>query len=281
MIDITDSLIRLHHAVKQQDAIDGYELETVLELARNQARIGIRQAGWADGLNRFVRLVEHLLESPTAESLLVHLAARGLRLKFEPLGHYGTESDALYNPADNMICLAQEHLYMSKAYEMRLVSLLAHQLRRAWQFDQGFLAEQNNCKHITDFARHYRNEEADAGSIAILIAWELRLAERPQCWRDWIAGADGDMALAFSDRIERKPISQFDGTAIKAAYETWFSDFNRLEACDDRALLSFDSKTAQECGPRFAPSQYRNETIYADYPENIPENQKTELSQTF
>ncbi len=85
-----------------------------------------------------------------------------------------------------------------------------------------------------------RVRAADCDTIGILGAWELRSAGHPDIWRHLIGSPEGDMALAFTQYLERDPTALFDGSALAYAFRQWFTDDERVDACDHETLEYLD-----------------------------------------
>lgn len=85
-----------------------------------------------------------------------------------------------------------------------------------------------------------RVRAADCDTVAILGAWELRGAGYPQVWRHVIGAPEGDMALSFTQYLERDPSALFDGSALAYAFRQWFAGNERVNACDHETLEYLD-----------------------------------------
>jgi len=89
-----------------------------------------------------------------------------------------------------------------------------------------------------------RVRAADCDTFAILAAWELRSAGFADIWRHMIGSPEGDMALAFTQHLERDPRAQFTGAALAQAFRTWYTDEARVDACDHETLEMLDERIA-------------------------------------
>jgi hypothetical protein len=85
-----------------------------------------------------------------------------------------------------------------------------------------------------------RVRAADGDAMTSLIAWELRAAGNPEIWRHLIGTETGDIALAFSECLERNPASAFTHKALEIAFRQWYSDEARVNACDHETLEYLD-----------------------------------------
>lgn len=81
-----------------------------------------------------------------------------------------------------------------------------------------------------------RIRAADRDVIACLCAWELRSESHSEIWRHIIGSPEGDIAMAFSNRLERDPSSLFNGAALSAAFRQWFADKSRSNSVDHETL---------------------------------------------
>lgn len=85
-----------------------------------------------------------------------------------------------------------------------------------------------------------RVRAADCDVIATLIAWELRSEGHTDIWRHCIGSENGDIAMAYSNYLERDPSSQFNGKALKAAFQSWYHCDDRISNCDHQTLEYMD-----------------------------------------
>ncbi len=224
-----------------QNAADGAQPKKVfdLHLLTSLAYRNIRNVGTNKYLNDLSDLLEVLLKSSTAESMIHYLNDRGVSV-----GVFDFSEDnigACFVPEHNRILLPQNDLPLSRNEKSRMMLSLAHQLRRAWQYHVGVMADENLS--ITDFVQSYRKEEADAEAVTALVAWELRQNGEEKSWQNWIASPKGDIPLAFSEQLTEDPRTLYNGEALRAAYYSWGMDVNRIKDCDDRALLAYGYET--------------------------------------
>ncbi|MAE51559.1 MAG: hypothetical protein CMH27_07095 [Micavibrio sp.] len=85
-----------------------------------------------------------------------------------------------------------------------------------------------------------RVRAADCDVIATLVAWELRSEGHTDIWRHCIGSENGDIAMAYSNRLERDPSSQFNGKALKSAFKCWYECEDRISNCDHQTLEYMD-----------------------------------------
>lgn len=93
-----------------------------------------------------------------------------------------------------------------------------------------------------------RVRAADGDVMAALVAWELRGAGRPEIWRYLVGTEEGDIALAFSNYLEKHPSSLFNGKALAHAFRQWYRAPERINGCDHETLEYLDEVLA-EGGP--------------------------------
>lgn len=91
-----------------------------------------------------------------------------------------------------------------------------------------------------------RIRAADCDVLAILCAWELRSENLSHIWR-FVIGSDlGDMAMVFSNYLERHPSAHFDRAPLLAAFDQWFNCVDRVNACDHMSLDYIDALLMEE-----------------------------------
>ena len=85
-----------------------------------------------------------------------------------------------------------------------------------------------------------RIRAADCDTIGIMVAWELRSENYSDIWRHSIGSENGDIAMTYSTYMERDPSSQFNGRALKAAFQAWYECEQRITICDHQTLEYMD-----------------------------------------
>ncbi len=60
-----------------------------------------------------------------------------------------------------------------------------------------------------------------------------------------MSGEDGDLALTFSEAIEKTPSSLYDGQALSETFTQWFNDPLRVEGAEHTALELLDGILAE------------------------------------
>jgi hypothetical protein len=204
--------------------------------------------------------VEHRarLFAATVRSLMLILdrspAGRALT-RFATLHDVSVGLDPLLEPHACYFYPAQNHFDLGyqpdllqqteKGVSRYLVSF-AGGLRRAWHHHGGRGADVS--LRPEDFLLLARCAEADIGAVTHLIAWELRLCGLSFLWRHLLSGPDGDMTVVFERAIAEHPPWQFDGRALKAAFDQWFAERERTGTCDHAALEAIDLALIQHQG---------------------------------
>lgn len=187
-------------------------------------------------------LVKILEQSPLGRMLvrsaMLHHVSVGLDPLLEPNAAY-------FYPAQNHFDLGYQPDMLQKTEKgvsRYLVSFIGG-LRRAWHHHGG--RGPDTALKPEDFLKLCRCEEADIAAITHMVAWELRSAGASFLWRHLLSGPDGDIAIVFERAAEEKP-HLFDGTVLKAAFNQWFAEKERIGACDHYALEVIDMALVQQ-----------------------------------
>jgi len=117
-----------------------------------------------------------------------------------------------------------------------LISMI-RALRDVWQEKRHGGFEKYGAEEILMLERV---RAADCDVVTVMIAWELRSEGYPQLWRYLIGSEEGDMALCFSNYLERDPSSLFTGKALAATFKQWYANEERVNACDHETLEYLD-----------------------------------------
>lgn len=209
----------------ETDAV--FDLSTLLQLAERQRNLSLEGR-----ITLAVNVVKVLLKSPTAYALLYDLAEKEFMIDFVSL--HGYESAISEENKTIYLKSSDRYPYLKKE-EVRLSIALAHQLRRAWQISEGYHARMDQS--AMEFTRAYRLEEADAESLMTKIMWELRQDGYVAPWYELLSTQNSDLALAYSARIEEDPKADIDGRAMRECFDLWPTEFKRVQACDDLAVM--------------------------------------------
>ncbi|MBV6631961.1 MAG: hypothetical protein KI792_02895 [Alphaproteobacteria bacterium] len=179
------------------------------------------QEGAVATINRYMEI----LNKSESGRALVEMA-KEMNIKFAidmQAGVYG-----YYSPGENLVGINPT------VDEGRAVATLAHELRHAWQFKNGF-----NTKlefKPRDNIWMMRAMEADAEANAIKLAAELAEAGYPAALQSHLNSEYGDEAMAFIHQVQEDPTSLTDGRAQRAVFDQWFSKTWRRDAYDKHSV---------------------------------------------
>lgn len=188
-------------------------------------------------------LISILSHSPLGNALVRFAALNNVSVGLDPL----LEPHASYfYPAQNHFDLGYQPDLLQKSEKgvSRYLVSFAGGLRRSWHHHTG------NGPDVSlkpeDFLRQCRCAEADIEAVTHLIAWELRSGGASFLWRHLLSGPNGDIALIFERAISENPKGQFDGRALKSAFDQWFAERARSNSCDHLALELMDLALIQQ-----------------------------------
>lgn len=203
-----------------------------------------RERAFVGYIRNLIRILE---QSPTGRMLV----------RSAMLYHVSVGQDPMLEPHASFFYPTQNHFDLGyqpdplqkteKGVSRYLVSFIAG-LRRSWHHHGG--RSPDATLRPEDFVRLCRCEEADVCAITHLIAWELRSSGASFLWRHLLSGPDGDISVVFERIAQENPRSQFDGAALKAAFDQWFAESERLGASDHNALEIMDMALMQQSGCR-------------------------------
>lgn len=184
--------------------------------------------------------VDLLASSPSALAHLLSAAREGWSVAFADLGGGGFSLES----RDRIVLLDRHGMdssALSRSAFFRTAALLslARALRDLWQEERMRGAERVYAPE--SFLILSRLRAADADTFALLCAWELRQAGHGAIWRHAIGSPEGDMALAFTRRIEREGAAGlFSAPALAAAFVQWFGEEDRMKSADHESLEFLD-----------------------------------------
>ena len=160
--------------------------------------------------------------------------------------------DALLEPSSSFFYPSQNHIDLGyqpdllqkteKGLGRYLVSFTGA-LRRAWHHHEGFALDLS--LNPQGFVEQFRMAEADSEAVILQVAWDLRAQGAAFLWRHLLSGANGDIALIFEKTILENPRNGFNGVALKAAFNQWFAESERMIASDHLALELIDMALVQ------------------------------------
>lgn len=207
-------------------------------------------------------IIGHLDASPLGRALLAQAADDGVTIG----------QDLLLPAADGYFYAERGHIDLGRqeaALQMtekglaQYAAALITALRRAGHD----VAGHTPGTHLRprDFADHDRLLAADAEAVLHQAAWELRGAGHTYLWRALLAGDDGDIATVFEESVREDSQSQFNGSALKAAFNQWFACRARIARADHRALERLDAALlrchGQAAAARFAAEPLNREGL--------------------
>lgn len=189
----------------------------------------------------FAHHIQHLLlildVSPTGRALLNTAVQHHVSIGIDPLLE---SSSSFFYPRQNHFDLGYQSgaLQNTDMGDGRYLASFVSGLRRAWHHLQGHSADVS--LKPADFLSQFRYTEADVDSVTLLIGWELRAAGYSSLWRYLLSGTSADMAEIFERTVMADAPTQFDGRALKRAFNQWFAERDRANACDRRGLEILD-----------------------------------------
>lgn len=190
-------------------------------------------------------IITALDASPLARELLLRAVADGATIGVDPLI---PASHGYYYADHAHIDLGQQDdsLHMSEKGLALYMTGFVCGLRRHYQQSRGVAPAMS--LRPADYADHARLMAADSVAVLHMIAWELRAQGHTYLWRDLIAGDFADVATVFEDSLCADAHAQFNGAALKAAFNQWFALRERIVDCDAQTLELFDSAIVRTQG---------------------------------
>lgn len=181
-----------------------------------------------------------LSSSPCALSHLRHAAQRGWSVGLADLGSSGFFLDSY----EKIILLDRggmeaAALSRSSFFRTNILFSFIRAVRDLWQETRMEGAERVYAPE--SFLILSRLRASDIDVFAILCAWELRQAGYGVIWRHMIGSPEGDMALAFTRRMDQdKPSGQPSAAALTTSFMQWFGEEDRMKSADHNALEFLD-----------------------------------------
>lgn len=212
----------------------------------------------AEAFLRYIRNILKILDqSPTGRMLVRFALLRDISVGLDPLLE---PNSSFFYPQQNHFDLGYQPDLLQKSEKgvSRYLVSFVGALRRAWHHHAGHGPDV--ALKPDDFLRLCRCEEADIEAVTHLVGWELRSAGASFVWRHLLSGANGDISVVFERAIEENPRSQFDGAALKAAFNQWFAERERINGCDHMALEILDMALVHRRGP-IGSARLRREAI--------------------
>ena len=183
--------------------------------------------------------VNVLAASPCARQMVREAIEKNWCIALDDLhgGEYCIDVERKLLLLDNN-ALIPSALGRSNYFRNLMLVTLSKALRDIWQEKRhGGLDEIYRADYLLLMERI---RAADCDVLSILIGWELRSEGYPELWRHLIGSENGDMAMIFSNHLERSPSGHFDNSALFQTFKQWFSSQSRVNACDHDILEYMD-----------------------------------------
>jgi len=178
----------------------------------------------ASAVKTINRYMEILSKSESGKALIDMAEEMGIRFAIDTqAGVYG-----YYSPNENLVAINP------KVDEGRAIATLAHELRHAWQFKNGYHTKLDFRPR--DNVWMMRAMEADAEANSLKVCAELMEAGYPQAMQSHLQSEYGDEAMAFLSQVQEDPASLKNGKAQRAAFDQWFSKNWRRAAYDKHSI---------------------------------------------
>ncbi len=188
-----------------------------------------------------------LTRSPLALSLIQHAKKQGWKFALNDLGTNGFHLDAAEKiiELDNY-GLDEKSLGKSAFFRLSLLNVFSKALREIWH-EEKWGAFETIFKPESVLMLE-RARTADADSVSVVIAWQLRAAGYNDIWRHIVGSDDGDMAQVLVNILERYPTAIYNGMALAHVFRQWYADLDRVDALDYCTLEQIDyMMTDQSC----------------------------------
>lgn len=182
--------------------------------------------------------------SPTGLAMLREFDAQGWQVDLADLESTDFTIDLENKIIElNNYALDEEGLQNSAYFKNSVLISMIHALRDVWQ-EKRFADVKRNYKP-EDILMMERVRAADSNVVAVLVAWELRNEGHGDIWRHILGCEDGDIALSFSQCLDRAKLSistgeNFFKTAMIHAFRQWFKNDERVNNCDRESLNYID-----------------------------------------
>jgi len=239
--------------VQKEDRGELYGPEAVTIWPLSELTRNIKNAGAQDSAGFFwpgsratdagpilSRSLSLISESPSARHMLQEACAQGWKAGLADLRGPDFTIDV---PGRTVLLdnngLTCESLSGSVYFMNMLLFSLIRALRDIWQEKRhGGFDEEHGPEAVLMLERV---RAADCDVMTVFAAWELRGAGQGDLWRHVIGSEEGDLAMIFSDYLERHPAGHFTNAALAVTFRRWFAVPERVNACDHETLDYLDS----------------------------------------
>ena len=172
-------------------------------------------------INRYMKI---LSKSEAGKALLEMADEMGVKFAIDQqAGVYG-----YYSPSENLVAINP------KVDDGRAIATLAHELRHAWQFKNGYHTKLDYSPK--DNIWMMRAMEADAEANSLRVAAELADAGHPEVLQSHAQSEYGDEAMAMIHMLQKDPKAIENGKAQRAVFDQWFSKDWRRKAYDKHSI---------------------------------------------
>ncbi len=210
-------------------------------------------------------LLDLLRQSPTGRGLLENAIDAGVTVGCDPLqspsrvrcyaARYGLSAHIDFGNYSGFDGFADKT-------RARLFAGLIAGLRRSWHDQQ---ASAPDLRLLPEqYLEHTRLMLADSEALMHLVAWELRGCGESLLWHSLIAGASADIASTFEQSVACDAQNQFNGTALKAAFNQWFACAARVNAAEQLALETLDAALVTDMALMWSSSGLCRQEIMRD-----------------
>lgn len=189
-----------------------------------------------------MQAISSMRRSHIAELLMQYCAKSDVTIRFDNLLML---DEAVFCEDENIVDIAEQSKMLNHEIHNRrladMIIALSYGFRKAWQYNRGNIF--NPELAVRDLLHLSRSVEADAVVFVTLICWELKEKGSSHPWRQWLAGKNSDVAIAFENtQAENGSAKNMYGLsrALEESYCQWFRNDDRGAASEHMALEKLD-----------------------------------------
>ncbi|MFN7113481.1 MAG: DUF6782 family putative metallopeptidase [Alphaproteobacteria bacterium] len=176
---------------------------------------------------RINRALETIAKVPEGKVLVDLLKQSGVPIKMEKqFGSIGASFSSRKTSKDGKLNIEPGEIYLPAfSNHGRLVAHLTHELRHLEQMMGNVLdPAMNKAVSPLEFIWYNRVIEADASATTTDIAYKLHKAGHSDSWKELQRERSNptDIAAAYEAAVQKNPKAAEDGSAKRAAYDSWF-----------------------------------------------------------
>ncbi|MEM6780490.1 MAG: DUF6782 family putative metallopeptidase [Pseudomonadota bacterium] len=187
----------------------------------------------------FLWALDCLAHSPTALGLIRKAMDNGWSIQLSDLGTGGFHLDI---PEKELTLdhygLTADSLAKSAFFRDEFLFSFVRGLRDIWQEIRFGAMERDYRPEALLMLERVR--AADADTLCVLVAWELRSAGFPDIWRHILGSDIGDLAATYADTIEQHGSSFITKVPLKRVFRQWFFNEARVDRVDHETLNAMD-----------------------------------------